>query len=91
FLPLTPLHIHDKQFPPRFPPYDHNQLNHFLHHIIKHYQFLIPHKKPLQQKLPQLQPKLHHFSNIQHTLNNSILLPQQPPRQLNPNAQKQPK
>ena len=45
--------------------------------IIKDYELVIREKKALEEKVAQLEGKLDHFSNIEDTLNKSIVVAQE--------------
>ncbi|HLR62193.1 MAG TPA: DivIVA domain-containing protein [Lentibacillus sp.] len=88
---LTPLDIHNKEFTRSFRGYDEDEVNEFLDQVIKDYEMAIREKKDLQEKVDQLNEKLGHFTNIETTLNNSILIAQETAEELKGNAQKESK
>ncbi|SFD82240.1 cell division initiation protein [Lentibacillus persicus] len=88
---LTPLDIHNKEFTRSFRGYDEDEVNEFLDQVIKDYEMTIREKKDLQEKVEQLNEKLGHFTNIESTLNNSILIAQETAEELKGNAQKESK
>lgn len=90
-VPLTPLDIHNKEFTRGFRGYDEDEVNEFLDQVIKDYEMTIREKKDLQDKVQQLDEKLGHFTNIESTLNNSILIAQETAEELKGNATKESK
>ena len=90
-VPLTPLDIHNKEFGRGFRGYDEDQVNEFLDQIIKDYELVIREKKALEEKVAQLEGKLDHFSNIEDTLNKSIVVAQEAAEEVKRNAQKEAK
>src|SRR5699024_12755927 len=58
---------------------------------IKEYEMGIREKRDVQEKVDELNEKLGHFTNIETTLNNSILIAQQTAEELKGNAQKESK
>ncbi|TRM12326.1 DivIVA domain-containing protein [Lentibacillus cibarius] len=88
---LSPLDIHNKEFTRSFRGYDEDEVNEFLDQIIKDYEMTIREKKELQEQVEQLNEKLSHFTNIENTLNNSILIAQETAEELKGNAQKESK
>ncbi len=90
-MPLTPLDIHNKEFGCGFRGYDEDQVNEFLDQIIKDYELVIREKKALEEKVAQLEGKLDHFSNIEDTLNKSIVVAQEAAEEVKRNAQKEAK
>ncbi|MCQ2008883.1 MAG: DivIVA domain-containing protein [Sporolactobacillus sp.] len=90
-MPLTPLDIHNKSFSRGFRGYDEDEVNDFLDQIIKDYEALIREKKDLEQKIKNSDEKLSHFSNIETTLNKSILVAQETAEEVKQNANKEAK
>ncbi|MBM7571751.1 DivIVA domain-containing protein [Aquibacillus albus] len=90
-MPLTPLDIHNKEFTRGFRGYDEDEVNEFLDQVIKDYELVIREKKELKEKVEQLSEKLGHFSNIEETLNKSILIAQETAEEVKGNATKESK
>ncbi|MFD2656281.1 MULTISPECIES: DivIVA domain-containing protein [Gracilibacillus] len=90
-MPLTPLDIHNKEFARGFRGYDEDDVNEFLDQVIKDYETVIREKKDLKEKVDQLNEKLSHFSNIETTLNKSILVAQETAEEVKENAKKESK
>lgn len=91
FVPLTPLDIHNKEFTKGFRGYDEDEVNEFLDQVIKDYEMVIREKKELELKVKELTEKLNHFTNIEETLNKSILVAQEAAEDVKRNAQKEAK
>lgn len=90
-MPLTPLDIHNKEFTKSFRGYDEDEVNEFLDQVIKDYEIVIREKKDLQEKLNQMEEKLGHFTNIEETLNKSILVAQETAEEVKGSATKEAK
>lgn len=90
-MPLTPLDIHNKEFSRGFRGYDEDEVNEFLDQVIKDYEIVIRDKKGLEEKVEQLTDKLSHFTNIENTLNKSILVAQETAEEVKSNANKESK
>ncbi|MFD2044026.1 DivIVA domain-containing protein [Ornithinibacillus salinisoli] len=90
-MPLTPLDIHNKEFTRGFRGYDEDEVNEFLDQVIKDYEIVIREKKELKEKVEQMNEKLSHFTNIEGTLNKSILIAQETAEELKGNATKESK
>ncbi|MFT8317203.1 MAG: DivIVA domain-containing protein [Sporolactobacillus sp.] len=90
-MPLTPLDIHNKEFSRGFRGYDEDEVNDFLDQIIKDYETVIREKKDLEQTVKNSEEKLSHFSNIETTLNKSILVAQETAEDVKTNANKEAK
>ncbi|MCA1029995.1 DivIVA domain-containing protein [Bacillus timonensis] len=90
-MPLTPLDIHNKEFNKGFRGYDEDEVNEFLDQVIKDYEMVIRDKKELESKIAEMNEKLSHFTNIEETLNKSILIAQETAEDVKRNAQKEAK
>ncbi len=90
-MPLTPLDIHNKEFTRAFRGYDEDEVNEFLDQVIIDYEAVIREKKDLHEKVEQLNERLGHFSNIETTLNKSILVAQETAEEVKGNASKESK
>ncbi len=90
-MPLTPLDIHNKEFNRTFRGYDEDDVNEFLDQIIKDYETVIREKKELEAQVNELTERLSHYSNIEDTLNKSILVAQEAAEDVKGNATKEAK
>lgn len=90
-MPLTPLDIHNKEFSRGFRGYDEDEVNEFLDQVIKDYEIVIREKKELEEKVSELSEKLNYFSNIEDTLNKSIVIAQETGEEVKRNASKESK
>ncbi|MFD2682903.1 DivIVA domain-containing protein [Bacillus seohaeanensis] len=88
---LTPLDIHNKEFSRGFRGYDEDEVNEFLDQIIKDYEILIREKKELEEHLNSMNERLGHFTNIEETLNKSIVIAQEAGEEVKRNASKEAK
>ncbi len=90
-MPLTPLDIHNKEFSRGFRGYDEDEVNEFLDQIIKDYEILIREKKELEERINSMNERLGHFTNIEETLNKSIVIAQETGEEIKRNATKESK
>jgi cell division initiation protein len=88
-MPLTPLDIHNKEFTRGFRGYDEDEVNEFLDQVIKDYEGVIKEKKDLEEQVAKLNERLQHFTNIEETLNKSIVVAQETGEELKRNANKE--
>ncbi|RSL31297.1 DivIVA domain-containing protein [Salibacterium salarium] len=88
-MPLTPLDIHNKEFTRGFRGYDEDEVNEFLDQVIKDYENVVQEKNELFTKVDELEERLEHFSNIEETLNKSILVAQESAEEVRRNAKKE--
>ncbi|PRO65306.1 DivIVA domain-containing protein [Alkalicoccus urumqiensis] len=90
-MPLSPLDIHNKEFTRGFRGYDEDEVNEFLDQVIKDYEQISREKNELFHRVDELEEKLGHFSNIETTLNKSILIAQETAEEVKRNADKEAK
>lgn len=90
-MPLTPLDIHNKEFTRGFRGYDEDEVNEFLDQVIKDYELVMRDKKELKNQVEDMKERLGHFSNIEETLNKSILIAQETAEEVKGNANKESK
>lgn len=90
-MPLTPLDIHNKEFNRGFRGYDEDEVNEFLDQVIKDYELIIREKKELEERINDMNDRLGHFTNIEETLNKSIVIAQEAGEDVKRNAQKEAK
>lgn len=85
-MPLTPLDIHNKSFNKGFRGYDEDEVNEFLEQVMKDYELVLREKRHLEEQLINMQEKLVHYSNIEDTLNKSIIIAQEASEEVKRNA-----
>lgn len=90
-MPLTPLDIHNKSFNKGFRGYDEDEVNEFLEQVMKDYELVLREKKSLEEKYADARERLGHFSNIEETLNKSILVAQEAAEEVKRNAKNEAK
>src|SRR5699024_11365361 len=90
-MPLTPLDINNKELTLRFRGNDEDEVNDFLDKVLKDYELVIRDKKDLEEKVSELNERLGHFTNIEETLNRSILVAQETAEEVTGNATKESK
>src|SRR5690625_3700516 len=91
YLVLSPLDIHNKEFTRGFRGYDEDEVNEFLDQVIKDYEIALRDAKENSSKVKQLEEKIGHFTNIEDTLNKSILVAQENDEEVKGNAKKEAK
>jgi len=85
------LDIHNKEFTRGFRGYDEDEVNEFLDQVIKDYEIALRDAKENSSKVKQLEEKIGHFTNIEDTLNKSILVAQETAEEVKGNAKKEAK
>ena len=86
---LTPLDIHNKEFPTKMRGYDQDEVNDFLDQIIRDYETILKDKKELEKKLKFSEEKVEHYNNLQDSLNKSIIVAQEAADRLKENSDKE--
>ncbi|TVP92387.1 DivIVA domain-containing protein [Alkalibacterium sp.] len=86
---LTPLDIHNKEFPVKMRGYDQDEVNDYLDQIIKDYEMLLKQKKAAEKKLSFAEEKLANYDQMHDSLNKSILVAQEAADRLKLNAEKE--
>lgn len=86
---LTPLDIHNKEFPVKMRGYDQDEVNDYLDQIIKDYEMLLKQKKEAEKKLNFAEEKLANYDQMHDSLNKSILVAQEAADRLKQNAEKE--
>ena len=90
-MPLTPADIHNKEFTRSFRGYDEDEVNEFLYQVIKDYEDVIRERDEVKERLSEQTDRLGHFTNIEETLNKSILVAQETAEEVKGNATKESK
>ena len=85
-MPLTPLDIHNKEFSKGFRGYDEDEVNEFLDRVVKDYEVLIKENMTMKQKVQDLGEKLEHYTKIEETLHNAIIVAQQTAKEVKETA-----
>ena len=74
---LTPIEIHNKEFPTKFKGYDPEEVNDYLDEVIRTVEQLIRENKDLEKRVKFNEEKVSYFNSIQETLNKSIIVAQE--------------
>ena len=86
---LTPLDIHNKEFPVKMRGYDQDEVNNYLDQIIRDYEIVLKDKRDFESKLKFAEEKVEHFNTLQESLNKSIIVAQEAADRLKENAAKE--
>lgn len=86
---LTPMDIHNKEFPLKMRGYDQDEVNDYLDQIIKELEKLVREKKEMEKQLSFAEEKLTHYDSLQDSLNRSILVAQEAADRLKENTAKE--
>ena len=86
---LTPLDIHNKEFPVKMRGYDQDEVNDYLDQIIKDYEAILKDKKELEKNLKFAEEKVAYYNNLQESLNKSIIVEREAADRLKENSDKE--
>lgn len=85
---ITPNEISNKEFKRGFRGYDMDDVDEFLEQIVDDYEKIYKENISLKEKIAMLNEKIEHYSNIESTLQNTLLLAQKAAEQAKDNSKK---
>lgn len=85
---ITPNEISNKEFKRGFRGYDMDDVDEFLEQIVDDYEKIYKENISLKEKIEMLNEKIEHYSNIESTLQNTLLLAQKAAEQAKDNSKK---
>ena len=86
---LTPMDINNKEFKRGLRGYCPEEVDEFLDQIVEEYEILFKENTALKEKLENSNDKIEHYSKIENTIQNTLLLAQNTAEQAKANAQKE--
>lgn len=86
---LTPMDINNKAFKRVLRGYCPEEVDEFLDQIVEEYEILFKENTALKEKLENSNDKIEHYSKIENTIQNTLLLAQNTAEQAKANAQKE--
>ncbi|WP_353892188.1 DivIVA domain-containing protein [Proteinivorax hydrogeniformans] len=86
---LTPLDIHNKEFSKSFRGFNEDEVNEFLDQIVDDYERVMKEKQDLEKNSKDLTEKLEHYSKIEDTLHNAIVVAQETAEEVKQNASRE--
>lgn len=86
---ITPMEINNKEFKRSFRGYDIDEVDDFLEQIVEDYEKLYKENAALREKLNSISEKLEHYTKIEATLQNTLVLAQGAADQAKSNSQKE--
>ena len=88
-LALLPIDIHNKQFKKGVFGFNEDEVNEFLQEVMKDYDILLRDKKNLEAEINDLKTQVGHYSNLEETLNKSIVVAQEAAEEVKTSANKE--
>ena len=86
---LTPMDINNKEFKKGLRGYSADEVDEFLDEVVDNYEELYKENANLKEKLANLNEKIDHYSKIETTIQNTLLLAQNAAEQAKSAAQKE--
>ncbi|SHF05581.1 DivIVA domain-containing protein [Clostridium fallax] len=86
---LTPMEINNKEFKRVLRGYSAEEVDEFLDKVVEDYEELYKENSILKEKLGAINDKVDHYSKIENTIQNTLLLAQNTAEQAKANAQKE--
>lgn len=86
---LTPMDINNKEFKRVLRGYCPEEVDEFLDQIVEEYEILFKENTSLKERLESSNDKIEHYSKIENTIQNTLLLAQNTAEQAKSNAQKE--
>ena len=86
---ITPNEISNKDFKKVFRGYDMDEVDEFLDQVVEDYEKLYKDNINTKDKISTLEGKIEHYSNIETTLQNTLLLAQTTADQVKQNTKKE--
>jgi cell division initiation protein len=86
---LTPMDINNKEFKKGLRGYNLNEVDEFLDEVVGSYEEIYKENATLKEKLANLNEKIDHYSKIENTIQNTLILAQNAAEQAKNSAQKE--
>lgn len=86
---LTPLDIENKRFSKTFKGYDVDEVDDFLDQLTLEYEKLYKENAEYREQIEQSKRDLEHYKNVEHTLQNTLVMAQTTAEDIKSMAQKQ--
>lgn len=86
---LTPMDINNKEFKKALRGYNADEVDEFLDEVVDNYEELYKENANLKEKLANLNERVDHYSKIETTIQNTLILAQNAAEQAKNSAQKE--
>lgn len=86
---ITSMDISNKEFKKSIRGYDTDEVDEFLDKIAEDYEIMYKENSSLKEKLTSINDKVEHYSKMETTIQNTLLLAQNAAEQAKQNAQKE--
>lgn len=86
---ITPLDIHNKEFPRKIRGYDPDAVDEFLDQVIREFESLIKENGRLKEQLDHVALKLEEYKQLEDTINRTLVVAQETAEDVKTNARKE--
>lgn len=86
---ITPMDINNKEFKKALRGYNSEEVDEFLDEVVDNYEELFKENSILKERISALNDKVDHYSKIENTIQNTLLLAQNTAEQAKATAQKE--
>lgn len=86
---LTPMDINNKEFKRGLRGYNPDEVDEFLDKVVEEYEAIYKENSLLKEKVSSINEKVDHYTKIENTIQNTLLLAQNASEQARANAQKE--
>lgn len=86
---ITPMEINNKEFKRAFRGYDIDDVDDFMEQVVDDYEKLFKENAALREKINVLNEKMEHYTSIESTLQNTLVLAQGAADQAKSNSSKE--
>lgn len=86
---ISPMELNNKEFKRSFRGYDIDDVDDFLEQVIEDYEKLYKENAGLREKIDSLSERLNHYTAIESTLQNTMVMAQSAADQVKSNSQKE--
>jgi len=75
-MPLTPMDIHNKEFPRSFRGYDEDEVDQFLDEVVQDFERLYKENLELKERIGLLKEQLEYYKSMETTLKETLVTAQ---------------
>lgn len=86
---ITPLDIHNKEFPKKLRGYDADAVDEFLDQVIREFELLIKESGHWKEQVEALTQKLEQYRVLEETINRTLVVAQEAAEEVKANAKKE--
>ncbi len=85
---LTPMEIHNKEFPRSFRGYNEDEVDRFLDEVVEEFERLYKENLEIRDRISMLHEQITHYKTMENTLKETLITAQKTADEVVENAQK---